>query len=196
MALRGSCSSTALSVGLSALRNRPAPARPHPQPLSPHKANLPNMALPPAAVPAGCSCSAVGLSMATRSEELQHGLANSHRCVRVCLLQHGPVLGPGAFRGAPAVALAQPRPQTLGDVPALLWPFPWPQTVPDVPVPPWTHPQVTVPLARVHTGVPACPVQQLRNSSAAPARGQPSPLSQREGISSTGCSCSRAEGSH
>ena len=31
--------------------------------------------------------------------------------------------------------------------------------------PMWTYPQVTVPLTPVHTGVPACPVQQHRNSS-------------------------------
>ncbi|GAB0182338.1 mitochondrial enolase superfamily member 1 [Grus japonensis] len=41
------------------------------------------------------------------------------------------------------------------------------------PVPAWTHPQVTVPLTRVHTGVPACPVQQHRNSSDALAICQP-----------------------
>ncbi|KAK4820044.1 hypothetical protein QYF61_017857 [Mycteria americana] len=41
------------------------------------------------------------------------------------------------------------------------------------PAPMWTHPQVTVPSTKVHTGVPACPVQQHGNSSDALAICQP-----------------------
>ncbi|GAB0187616.1 THUMP domain-containing protein 2-like [Grus japonensis] len=41
------------------------------------------------------------------------------------------------------------------------------------PAPTRTHPQVTVPSTRAHAGVPACPVQQHRNSSDALAISQP-----------------------
>ena len=44
------------------------------------------------------------------------------------------------------------------------------------PAPAWTHPQVTVSLTRVHTGVPACLVQQHSNSSNALAVCQPRSL--------------------
>lgn len=101
VALRGSCSSTALSMDHSAFGDRRDPAQPHPQPLSPQKANLPNRALPLAAVPAGCSCPAVGLSMATRFQGLQHSLMNSQWCFQVLLLQDGPVLWPRCLPGCP-----------------------------------------------------------------------------------------------
>ena len=96
----------------------------------------------------------------------------------VNLFQHGLTHGCSPSRG----------------VPALSWAYPWPHalrcssmtsctatdasrctccsmdlfTATDAsgcPAPAWTHPQVTVPSTRVHTGVPACPVQQHKNSS-------------------------------
>ncbi|KAK4815221.1 hypothetical protein QYF61_022868 [Mycteria americana] len=55
------------------------------------------------------------------------------------------------------------------------------------PAPMWTRPQVTVPSIRVHTGVPACPAQQHRNSSDALAICQP------RRIATAVIKCSQAE---
>lgn len=88
------------------------------------EADLFQHGLPLAAVPLRCSCSVVGLSMATRFEVLQHDLMRSHWCYKVHLLQHGSStttdvskctfscralsLGHKPFRGTPAATQTQP----------------------------------------------------------------------------------------
>ncbi|KAK4823254.1 hypothetical protein QYF61_000221 [Mycteria americana] len=138
---------------------------------------------------AGSICSVMGLSVATRFEVLQHGLMHSHRCFKVYLLQHGLIHSHGCFK----VYLLQCGlilgPQSLQrytgsstDITMATDASRWTCSCVDLsmatdisgcPAPAWTHPQVTVPTTRVHTGVPACPVQQHRNSSNALAICQP-----------------------
>ena len=121
----------------------------------------------------GCTCSVVGLSMATRFEMLQHDLMHSHRCFEVYLLQRGLILGLQSlqrytFCGTDITMATDALRCTFADMDLL--------TATDAsgcPAPAWTHPQVAVPLTGVHTGVPACPVQQHRNSSDALAICQP-----------------------
>ncbi|KAK4806164.1 hypothetical protein QYF61_001087 [Mycteria americana] len=67
VALRCTCSSVAFSMGHNAFRDRPAPTCPHPR--------LQSLQ--------GCTCSVLGLSMATRFEVLQHDLMHSHRCFEI-----------------------------------------------------------------------------------------------------------------
>ena len=130
----------------------------------------------------GCIiCSAVGLSMATCFEVLQHdlmhshcrfkvyllqyGLIHHHRCFEVYLLQHELILGPQSLQ---RYTCCSTDITTATDASRCTCSGMELSTATDdsgCPAPAWTHPQVTVPLTQVHTGVPACPVQQHRNSS-------------------------------
>lgn len=103
------------------------------------------MALPLVAILQGYTCSVTGLFMDTCSEVLQHDLIHSYGYFKVYLLQHGhnhntwrfTCFGMGISMVIDASGFHTPV---------------------------WTHPQVTVPLTWLHTGVPACPVQQQWNS--------------------------------
>lgn len=116
----------------------------------------------------GCSCSVVGLSMATRFEVLQHDLMHSHWCTccsTCCSMDH-------------------PQSRMVPSVPFPAWTSPWATAPSEVHLLQHrhsygcrvSHPQGTVPLTQVHTGVPACPGQQRRTSSDALAACQPRPI--------------------
>lgn len=95
----------------------------------------------------GCTCCVVNLSMGTDASRcylLWRALIQSHRYFEMYLLQHGLFLGTQSLQDCicPDVDLAMTT-DALG-----------------CPAPRWICSRITGPSAQVHTGVPACPVQQ------------------------------------
>ena len=98
---------------------------------------------------------------------------HSRRCFEVLLIQRGLILGPQSLQrytccGTNIIMATDVSRYTCRGMGL--------STGTDAlgcPAPTWIHPQVTVPSTRVHTGVPACLVQQHRNSSDALAICQP-----------------------